>query len=238
MGIGPQTACNGLAKRGFLDFSLESSNDTDNDTRKRRERCSTHLKSVRLVSRMKQTKRLPRMLQLRLSVKDVKPEIWRKLLVSSDTTLERLHSILQVLMGWRSVHLYAFVINKARYSPPDEMDDIGKRNSLQTKLSTIFAKDAEPFTYEYDFGDRWEVEVHNESFNNDLHQNQLAKCIEGCRHGPAEDSGGSRGYMEKAKIYDNPQHRRYQEIRQLIGPGFDPEIFDLVHTNEILRAMP
>jgi Plasmid pRiA4b ORF-3-like protein len=186
---------------------------------------------------MKQTKRRAPRLQLRLSVKDVKPEIWRKLLVSPDITLERLHSVLQVLMGWRSGHLYAFVINKKRYSPPNEVDDLGKTNSIHTKLSTAFAKSAESFTYEYDFGDGWEVEVHRESIPDDFHENQLPECLEGCRHGPAEDTGGSRGYMEKAKIYNNPQHRRYQEIRKLIGPDFDPERFDLVRANEVLREI-
>src|ERR1700690_4012526 len=186
---------------------------------------------------MKKTKRAAPMLQLRLSVKDVKPEIWRKLLVSPNTTLERLHSILQVLMGWRNVHLYAFVINKKRFSPPNEIDDLGKGNSIQTRLSTVFARNAEPFTYEYDFGDGWEVEVHSESITDDFQENQLPECLAGCRHGPAEDTGGSRGYMEKAKIYNNPQHRRFLEVRKLIGPGFDPEGFDLIRTNEILREI-
>ena len=177
------------------------------------------------------------MLQLRLSVKDVKPEIWRKVLVSPDITLERLHSVLQVLMGWRNAHLYAFVINKTRYSPPSEGEDQGKRNSVHTRLSAALAKNAEPFTYEYDFGDGWEVEVHTESIPNDVQESQLPECLEGSRHGPAEDTGGSRGYMEKAKIYNNPQHKRYQEIRKLIGPGFDPESFDIAHTNEVLREI-
>jgi hypothetical protein len=199
--------------------------------------CSTLFQSVIIVSIMRQTRSLPHMLQFRLSVKDVKPEIWRKLFVSSDITLERLHTILQVLMGWRNTHLYAFVIKNKRYSPPNEVDDFGKRNSIKTRLSSIFAKRIEPFTYEYDFGDGWEIEVQNESRLDGFQQSQPAECIDGSRHGPAEDSGGSRGYMEKAKIYNNPQHRRYQEIHELIGPGFDPEGFDLIRTNEILREI-
>lgn len=186
---------------------------------------------------MKKAKSLPSVLQLRLSVKNVKPEIWRKVLVSSDITLERLHTILQVLMGWRNAHLYAFVISKRRYSPRNEVDDIGEKNSLKTKLSTVLTTSIEPFTYEYDFGDGWEIEVSNESKPDDFQQNQPAECIEGCRHGPVEDSGGTRGYMEKARIYNNPQHRRYLEIQKLLGPGFDPERFDLIQTNEILREI-
>ena len=140
-------------------------------------------------------------------------------------------------MGWRNAHLYAFVINKKRYFPPNEVDELGKTNSVQTRLSTVFPNDAEPFTYEYDFGDGWEVEVRREPMLKDFRENQLPECLGGCRHGPAEDTGGSRGYMEKAKIYSNPLHRRYQEIRKLIGPGFDSESFDLVQANVILREI-
>ena len=187
---------------------------------------------------MKQYKALSQFLQLRLSVKDVKPEIWRKLMVSSDITLARLHTILQVLMGWTDNHLYAFVIDKRRYSPPSEYDDdSGKKNSMRTKLSSIFAKDAMLITYEYDFGDGWEIELCSEPRYDGFKQNQLTECIEGSRHGPAEDSGGSRGYMEKAKIYGNPQHKRYLEVREMIGPNFDPEAFDLVQTNEMLKEI-
>jgi hypothetical protein len=159
-------------------------------------------------------------------------------LVPSDITLERLHTILQALMGWRNHHLYDFVINEKRYSPPNEDDDdIGKKNSIQTKLSSIFGKNIDAITYEYDFGDGWEIELCRESKNDDYKQNQPTECIEGSRHGPAEDTGGSRGYMEKAKIYENPKHKRYMEIRKLIGPDFNTEAFDLIQTNVILKEI-
>lgn len=180
----------------------------------------------------------PQILQFRLSVKGVKPEIWRRFLVSSDVTLVKLHSILQILMGWKSQHLYAFVINKKRYSPPTEGDDPNsKNNSIGTKLSSIFAQDSDVITYEYDFGDGWEIELLGETSNDGYQPNQLAECIEGSRHGPIEDSGGSREYVEKAMIYGNPQHKRYQEIRRLFGPKFDSEAFDLKQVNEMLKGI-
>jgi hypothetical protein len=175
-------------------------------------------------------------LQLRLSVKDVKPEIWRKLLVPSDITLARLHAALQVLMGWNDNHLYAFVIGGKRYSAPSE-HDIGKQNSIGTKLSAIFVKDIKAVTYEYDYGDRWEIELCNEPNDDGFQQKQPTECIEGSRHGPVEDSGGSREYMEKVKIYGNPRHKRYQEVRDFIGPMFDPEAFDLKQTNAMLKEL-
>jgi hypothetical protein len=187
---------------------------------------------------MKQRKTQSGMLQFRLSVKDVEPEIWRKILVSSDTTLAKLHSILQVLMGWSDNHLYAFVIDRKRYSPPTEYDDVvAKGNSVSTKLSTISAKDAKLITYEYDFGDCWEIQLCIEPGHDGFQRKQSAECIAGSRHGPIEDSGGSRGYMDKTKIYGNPQHKHHLEVRKLIGPNFDPEAFDLIQTNEMLKAI-
>jgi hypothetical protein len=187
---------------------------------------------------MKQIKARGSTLQFRITVKDVRPEIWRKLLVPSDITLEKLHTILQILMGWRNYHLYAFVINEKRYYPPNEnYNDIGKKNSIQTRLSSIFPKTSGPITYEYDFGDGWVIELCSEPKDDVVKQNQSAECIEGSRHGPVEDSGGSRGYMEKVKIYGNPQHKRYMEIRELIGPKFDAEAFSLRQTNEALKEV-
>jgi hypothetical protein len=187
---------------------------------------------------MNKSKSRSRTLQFRLSVKDVEPEIWRKVLIPSDTTLAKLHSILQVLMGWNDNHLYAFVINKRRYSSPTEYDGVVEsENSIKTKLSSISAKGAEFITYEYDFGDRWEIQLCMEPGREISPLKQSAECIEGSRRGPVEDSGGSRGYMEKAKIYANAQHKRHLEVRKLIGPNFDPEAFDLIRTNEMLKAI-
>jgi len=177
-------------------------------------------------------------LQIRLSVKDVKPEIWRLVRVSSDITLARLHLILQILMGWQNYHLYAFVIEESRYAPPNEDDDdFGKSKSIQTKLSSIFAKTAKTITYEYDFGDGWEIELRIESIPDMARQKHSAECIEGARHGPAEDSGGPHGYMEKVRILNNPSHKRHQEMRDWIGPDFDSEDFDIEETNEMLKEI-
>jgi hypothetical protein len=187
---------------------------------------------------MKRHKTPSSTLQFRLSVTGVKPEIWRLLLVSSDTTLAQLHIILQILMGWQARHLYAFVIDGKRYSPPHEDDgNVGKSNLIGTRLSSVLKDSATTITYEYDFGDRWEIELHMAPMPDQVDRKQSAECIEGCRHGPAEDSGGSRGYMEKIQIFSNPEHKRYQQIREKMGPDFNPEAFDLLETNELLKNM-
>ncbi len=187
---------------------------------------------------MNQGKKSARSLRLRLSVKDVKPEIWRMLLVSPDVTLARLHTILQILMGWKDNHLYAYAINEKRYAPPDGGDGhAGKSSAVGIKLSSVFGRETDILSYEYDFGDCWEIELRMVPPDGTAEQKQSPECTEGLRHGPVEDSGGPRRYMEMVDIFRNPQHRRHQEIQKWVGKDFDPEAFDLARTNELLRAI-
>ena len=187
---------------------------------------------------MKPSRVLPKRMLFRVSVRDVVPEIWRKLLVSSEITLAGLHSVLQVLMGWEDRHLYAFVIDAKRYASPNDTDEnLENQDKIRMKLSRLFKTGAKTITYEYDFGDRWQIVLTAEPIDEGHRPSQVPECIGGSRHGLVEDSGGSRGYMEKALIYRNPKHRRYLEVQKLIGPNFNPEAFDLTETNARLKEI-
>lgn len=48
------------------------------------------------------------MYELRVRLKDMEPPVWRELRVQGDTTLDELHEVLQVTMGWTNSHLYLF----------------------------------------------------------------------------------------------------------------------------------
>lgn len=48
--------------------------------------------------------------QLKVVLRDCSPMIWRRLLVTSDTTIAQLHTILQIAMGWEDLHLHRFRI--------------------------------------------------------------------------------------------------------------------------------
>ena len=49
--------------------------------------------------------------QLRISLKDHVPVIWRRLFVPGGITLAKLHMIFQAAMGWEDYHLHSFEIN-------------------------------------------------------------------------------------------------------------------------------
>lgn len=56
--------------------------------------------------------------QIKVTLKDSKPPIWRCVLISSETTLTKLHDIIQAAMGWYNSHLHAFEIHDEQYSAP------------------------------------------------------------------------------------------------------------------------
>lgn len=93
--------------------------------------------------------------QFRVSLRDVRPEIWRRILLRSDVSLARFHKVLQALMGWYDYHLYQFKIGEKIHAPPSEEDDEhGRRQSVRIELSTVLGKGIDSFLYEYDFGER------------------------------------------------------------------------------------
>ena len=53
--------------------------------------------------------------QLRVSLIGIEPPVWRRLLVPQDLTLPRLHTILQVVMGWTNSHLHQFRVGDVTF---------------------------------------------------------------------------------------------------------------------------
>jgi hypothetical protein len=53
---------------------------------------------------------MPAVYQIKVTLKGSKPPIWRRIQVTRETTLAKLHRILQRVMGWEGYHLYQFMV--------------------------------------------------------------------------------------------------------------------------------
>jgi len=53
--------------------------------------------------------------QLRLVLTGISPIIWRRLLVSSETTIAQLHQYIQVSFNWSGEHLHRFRVHGKDY---------------------------------------------------------------------------------------------------------------------------
>ena len=57
--------------------------------------------------------------QLKITLKDIRPPIWRRVLVPGHFTLRHLYIVIQVAMdGWGGGHLHEFEINEKHYGEP------------------------------------------------------------------------------------------------------------------------
>lgn len=58
------------------------------------------------------------LLQLKLTLVDAEPLIWRRLLVTNQISLKRLHESIQAVAGWNDTHQHEFIIGEKRYGQP------------------------------------------------------------------------------------------------------------------------
>ena len=67
---------------------------------------------------------------LKITLRGIKPPIWRRILVPRRMTLGDLHVAIQVVMGWQNSHLHAFEVASEQYGERGSMDDIADENRL------------------------------------------------------------------------------------------------------------
>jgi len=94
--------------------------------------------------------------ELKVTLLETDPPIWRRIVVPADTTLGGTHRILQAVMGWMNSHLHVFTAGSVDYSEPGAEWDIPVRDERDVPLSQIARAAGDAFVYEYDLGDSWE----------------------------------------------------------------------------------
>lgn len=160
--------------------------------------------------------------------------IWRRLLVSGDTTLVELHETIQLAMGWEGYHLWTFSVNGREYGHAYGAG-LGKED-YETTLSGLGLRPRERFLYTYDFGDYWRHEVRLEKSTGPDSKMRYPVCVGGKRACPPEDCGGPWAYQELLHLARSPfrEHERRQAL-EILGGSFDPETFDRRTVNTLLK---
>ena len=151
--------------------------------------------------------------QLKITLRDSKPPIWRRVQVK-DCTLAKLHEIIQVAMGWEFSHLYSFDVNGTNYADLDMTgDELDMEDDRKAKLNRLVPGEKFKFGYLYDFGDNWEHEIVVEKILPPEAGKTYPVCVAGKRAGPPEDVGGVWGYHEFIEAMQNPKHPRHASSR-------------------------
>ena len=178
------------------------------------------------------TKKFDNVYQFRIELQDIKPPVWRKIIVPGSYTFWDLHVAIQDAMGWTDSHLHEFVIKnpktgrKINIGIPDE-DCLSKvYQGWKKKIAGFFSPQNPKADYTYDFGDNWEHVITLEEILPRERDVRYPRCVDGERACPPEDCGGSNGYEDFLAIIMDPAHEEYESMLEWAGGEFHPEHFD------------
>jgi hypothetical protein len=173
--------------------------------------------------------------QLKVTLKYLRPPIWRRLLIASTANLSELHKVLQIVMGWTNSHLHDFSIGNDQYGEPHEEFFDTMKDESKFRLDQLLRREKEKLLYNYDYGDGWEHEVLLEKILPFKHDMTLPLCIKGKRSCPPEDIGGIPGYAMFLEAINDSLHPEHEEMREWVGDDFDAEYFDIHEINSQLH---
>ncbi len=180
-------------------------------------------------------KKFDQVYQFKITLKDIKPLIWRRIHVPKTYTFWDLHIAIQNVMGWYDSHLHEFEIvnplsgTKTIIGIPNDDEDFANYKTLpgwKQKISDYFSKENQSANYIYDFGDNWEHKIILEKILPKENNITYPLCVKGERACPPEDCGGTYGYEDFLKIIRDPDDEQHERMLEWIGGEFDSEHFN------------
>ena len=174
-----------------------------------------------------------RLFTLHISLDEIKPLIWRRLLTDSSTTLFDLHNYIQMIFtNWRNYHLYLFDKGGVEFGDPRLWTEEDMIDVKTVRIHNLLKEEGQTMDYMYDPGDGWRMTILLESSSYDRERNyRRPVCLDGENSAPPEDVGGIGGFEEFREVTADPCHPEYRHYRNWAGRSYDPQKFDLKKTN-------
>ncbi|HDX9578387.1 TPA: plasmid pRiA4b ORF-3 family protein [Bacillus pseudomycoides] len=180
----------------------------------------------------------PAIYQFKVTLKGIRPPIWRRFLIDNQVTFEDLHIIIQIVMGWENYHLFSFDTKDALVQILDDSSEFFPSlrevyDAEDTQIGELITEEKQKCLYTYDFGDDWEHELVLEKILPIDEKMVVPTCLKGKRACPPEDCGGIYMYNEIEAALKG-EGELDEEMKDWLGE-FDPEEFDLEFINGILE---
>jgi hypothetical protein len=189
----------------------------------------------------------PKPISLRIELQDIKPLIWRRIIVPNHWSLAALHDYLQWVVGWQDSHAHEFRVGEHTIAPQwwihetSSIDDAAKfKDERKASIAAVVAElgIGGVFEYLYDMGDDWNhrivVEAPPAAWTD--HDLPMPVCTAGENACPPEDVGGPPGYAGFLEGIRDPRNDEYVNMLNWIGGVFDPAGFDLNRLNRDWRG--
>ncbi|MCJ7572493.1 MAG: plasmid pRiA4b ORF-3 family protein [Candidatus Thermoplasmatota archaeon] len=178
-------------------------------------------------------KKFDKVYQFKITLRESKPPIWRRIQVPETYTFWDLHVAIQDSMGWSDYHLHEFEImnpttkRKVRMGIPEGDFDQEVLPGWNHKIADYFFMENKKSDYIYDFGDDWNHIIKLEKVLPCDKNTNYPICIKGKRACPPEDVGGVYVYENFLEIIRNPRHPEHKSMKEWAGGEFDSEYFNM-----------
>lgn len=185
----------------------------------------------------KPTRKAPHQVyQLQITLKGIRPPIWRRVHLPGAICLDAFHDVIQTVFAWTDTHLHQFFIGGTSYGQPDDFDEPVVDEAAVTVAHAVGTR-VKRFQYVYDFGDNWEHDIVVEKIIAGNSGSERPLCLGGRRHQPPEDCGGPPGYRNFLEAIRDPGHDEHDAMLEWVGGSFDAEAFDLSAVNRALVTL-
>jgi len=176
--------------------------------------------------------------RLKVTLRQVKPPVWRRIEVPSNMNLSDLADVLEAAMGWLGGHLHSFEADGVLYETPDG-EGFGfrrPRDERKARLHEALPAVKSKMRWDYDFGYGWQHDVVVEAIGLARSDVTYPVCLAGKRACPPEDCGGPWGYGNLLAALSDPTHEEHEELTEWVGSDFDPADFDANEATEDMRS--
>jgi len=169
--------------------------------------------------------------RLKVYLKGIKPQIWRRIEIPGDATFWDLASAIMDAMGWEGYHFFDFHvkvpgtdIHEYIGHPSEEFEET--LPAWEIKLSDYLMREKDKCDFIYDYGDNWQHVVRLEAIHKADDAISYPVCLGGKRACPPEDCGGVPGYQKLLTALKNPELEDSQFVLEWVGDSYDPSQFD------------
>ena len=174
------------------------------------------------------------MYQLKITIDNVNPQIWRIIHVPETYSLNRLHHIIQITFGWENSRIWCFWTSDVPTTNPWLWGGGDTYWDKQVKIKSVLKEVGDILPYQYGRGaGQWKLSIELQSI--DAEGVKAPRCINGARS-IMEDCGGAEGHKNLMYRLSHPELDGYLEL--VFGLGdFDSERFDKDKANEKLKGL-
>lgn len=178
--------------------------------------------------------------QMRITIKNSHPPIWRRFIVPAGLTFSQLGFVLNEVMGWCGGHLSQFEFYHLGIVVEEDIEDMGwidkeVLDSVDTPIEP-FLDSEDWFTYTYDLGDDWQHRVEIEKILPE-YEFDYPMVLKYKGNTPYEDCGGIYGYYHLFKVLDDPEDEEYEQMKEWVR-SMPYDEYDLEQVNRELKNHP